>query len=44
MDVSQYIEKINSRLAQGHTSEHTFRADLEQLLSHLLPNHNLPLS
>lgn len=34
MDVSQYIEKINSRLAQGHSSEHTFRADLEQLLSH----------
>lgn len=41
MDISQYIEKINSRLAQGHTSEHTFRADLEQLLSHLLPNHNI---
>lgn len=41
MDVSQYIEKINSRLAQGHSSEHTFRADLEQLLSHLLPNHTI---
>ena len=38
MDVIQYIDKINSRLADGHTSEHTFRADLEQLLSHLLPD------
>ncbi|SFR49780.1 type ISP restriction/modification enzyme [Thiomicrospira sp. ALE5] len=38
MNVIQYIDKINSRLADGHTSEHTFRADLEQLLSHLLPD------
>lgn len=41
MDVIQYIDKINSRLAQGHTSEHTFRADLEQLLSQLLPGYNI---
>ena len=38
MNVIQYIDKINSRLAQGHTSEHTFRAELEGLLSHLLPD------
>lgn len=38
MDVIQYIDKINSRLADGHTSEHTFRADLEQLLAGLLPD------
>ncbi|MBE0494505.1 MAG: N-6 DNA methylase, partial [Thiomicrospira sp.] len=41
MDVIQYIDKINSRLAQGHTSEHTFRADLEQLLTHLLPGYHI---
>ena len=41
MDVIQYIDKINSRLAQGHTSEHTFRADLEGLLSHLLPDFSI---
>lgn len=39
MQVIDYIEQINNRLAQGHSSEHTFRADLEQLLTHLLPNH-----
>src|SRR5690625_2318117 len=41
MNVIQYIDKINSRLAQGHSSEHTFRADLEGLLSHLLPDCNI---
>lgn len=41
MNVIQYIDKINSRLAHGHTSEHTFRADLERLLSHLLPDFSI---
>ncbi|MBE0508417.1 MAG: hypothetical protein IBX50_17140, partial [Marinospirillum sp.] len=38
MDVIQYIDKINGRLTEGHSSEHTFRGDLEQLLATLLPD------
>lgn len=41
MEVIKYINKINSRLEQGHTSEHTFRADLEELFRGLLPDINV---
>lgn len=41
MTLTEYIQSINARLAQGHTSEHTFRGDLEQLLRSLLPEHHI---
>jgi predicted helicase len=41
MQLSQYIQQINQRLAEGHTSEHSFRADLEALIRTLLPGHNV---
>ncbi|MBN2866846.1 MAG: DNA methyltransferase, partial [Thiotrichales bacterium] len=39
--VAHYLSSLNSRLAQGHTSEHTFRGDLEALIRALLPNHHV---
>lgn len=42
MNTNEYLQSLNSRLQQGHTSEHTFRGDLEQLLHSLLPrNHHI---
>ncbi|MEA3404846.1 MAG: DNA methyltransferase, partial [Pseudomonadota bacterium] len=38
MQISDYLNQINNRLAEGHTSEHTFRADLEALIRTLLPD------
>ncbi len=37
MTLTEYIQSINSRLQEGHTSEHTFRGDLEQLFRAQLP-------
>ncbi len=39
--ISHYLDTLNQRLAEGHTSEHTFRADLEALLRQLLPEHHI---
>ncbi|NCO14535.1 MAG: adenine methyltransferase, partial [Thiomicrospira sp.] len=41
MNLSTYLSQLNQRLAEGHTSEHTFRGDLETLLRSLLPNHHV---
>ncbi|MBO1926539.1 N-6 DNA methylase [Thiomicrorhabdus sp. 6S2-11] len=41
MQIADYLDQINQRLAQGHTSEHTFRTDLEQLFRTLLPDHHI---
>lgn len=41
MTLTEYIQSINSRLGQGHSSEHTFRGDLEQLLRNMLPEHHI---
>ena len=38
MTLTEYLQSLNARLQQGHTSEHTFRGDLEQLLRNLLPD------
>lgn len=38
MQITEYLNQINNRLAEGHTSEHTFRADLEALIRTLLPD------
>ena len=35
--VSNYVNKISERVKAGHTSEHTFRKDLEDLINHLVP-------
>ncbi len=41
MTLNEYIQSINARLAEGHTSEHTFRGDLEQLLRTQLPTYHI---
>jgi predicted helicase len=41
MTLADYLQTLNQRLAQGHTSEHSFRGDLEALLRTLLPNHHV---
>jgi hypothetical protein len=38
MKVSEYIEKVNNSNKSGITSEHSFRGDLQKLLTTLLPN------
>ena len=38
MTLEQYIENISRRYALGNSTEHTFRADLQQLLETLAPN------
>lgn len=35
--VSDYVNKVASRVKLGHSSEHTFRKDLEDLINHLAP-------
>ena len=35
--VSNYVNKISERVKAGHTSEHTFRKDLEDLINYLVP-------
>ena len=35
--VSNYVSKIAQRVKDGHTSEHTFRKDLEDLINALVP-------
>ena len=35
--VANYVNKIAQRVKAGHTSEHTFRKDLEDLINHLMP-------
>jgi len=37
MKITDYLTSLNARLAEGHTSEHTFRGDLEALIRSLLP-------
>jgi predicted helicase len=41
MQISDYLTSLNARLAEGHTSEHTFRGDLEALIRTLLPEFNV---
>ncbi len=41
MTLIEYIQSINARLKEGHTSEHTFRGDLEQLLRTQLPTYHI---
>lgn len=41
MTLIEYIQSINSRLKEGHTGEHTFRGDLEQLLRTQLPTYHI---
>lgn len=41
MQITEYLNQLNQRLSEGHTSEHTFRTDLEQLLRTLLPEHHI---
>ena len=36
--VSDYVNKVASRVKLGHSSEHTFRKDLEDLINHLAPD------
>ncbi|WP_367277126.1 N-6 DNA methylase [uncultured Psychrobacter sp.] len=36
--VSDYLNKVASRVELGHSSEHTFRKDLEDLINNLAPN------
>jgi len=35
--VSDYVNKVASRVKLGHSSEHTFRKDLEDLINNLVP-------
>ena len=35
--VSDYVNKVASRVKLGHSSEHTFRKDLEDLINNLAP-------
>ena len=35
--VSDYVNKVASRVKLGHSSEHTFRKDLEDLINNLIP-------
>ncbi|WP_350656508.1 type ISP restriction/modification enzyme [Psychrobacter sp. S1-30-MNA-CIBAN-0213] len=35
--VATYVNKIAQRVKAGHTSEHTFRKDLEDLINNLIP-------
>lgn len=37
MDLTQYLESINTRFKTGISSEHTYRTDLEQLIKTLVP-------
>lgn len=39
--VSNYVSKIAQRVKAGHTSEHTFRKDLEDLINALVPAVNV---
>ena len=39
--VSNYVSKIAQRVKTGHTSEHTFRKDLEDLINALVPAVNV---
>lgn len=36
--VSDYVSKVASRVKLGHSSEHTFRKDLEDLINNLVPD------
>ncbi|BBI66579.1 hypothetical protein PKHYL_07700 [Psychrobacter sp. KH172YL61] len=36
--VSDYVNKVASRVKLGHSSEHTFRKDLEDLINNLVPD------
>ena len=36
--VSDYVNKVASRVKLGHSSEHTFRKDLEDLINNLAPD------
>jgi predicted helicase len=38
MNISQYLEIINKRFKSGISREHSYRADLEQLISTLVPD------
>ena len=39
--ISTYVSKIAQRAKAGHTSEHTFRKDLEDLINSLVPAVNV---
>lgn len=39
--ISTYVSKIAQRVKAGHTSEHTFRKDLEDLINSLVPAVNV---
>lgn len=38
MGIDQYIDSINRRYKQGNATEHTFRADLQQLIESIVPD------
>ena len=38
MNLAAYIAKLNSLYQSGHATEHSFRGDLQQVLTHILPH------